>query len=227
MGAAIEVLEQVTGRPLVWASAQFLSLARPPAVFVIDVEEVSRGRQISQARARATVDGKEILTVTAALGSRPGFDLRGSWAERPAVPPPDACRPRQLLESFRGTLIERLDMRVANGRDPDELPGPPGTGRSAMWVRLPDVGVSPATLAVIGDFVAYGMSQATGQRAGGNSLDNTLRVAHRSPTEWVLADVQVHALTDGFAHGLLHLWAEDGALLGTASQSVIARYWDE
>ena len=43
------------------------------------------------------------------------------------------------------------------------------------------------------------------------------------PTEWVLADVRVHAVADGFGHGLVHLWAEDGTLLGTASQSTIVR----
>ena len=76
---------------------------------------------------------------------------------------------------------------------------------------------------MIGDFVPYGIGQALGVRAGGNSLDNTLRVAHRVPTEWVLADVRVHAIADGFGHGLVHLWTEDGTLLGTASQSAIVR----
>jgi len=33
----------------------------------------------------------------------------------------------------------------------------------------------------------------------------------------------VHALAEGFGHGLVHLWAEDGTLLATASQSAIVR----
>jgi acyl-CoA thioesterase-2 len=85
--------------------------------------------------------------------------------------------------------------------------------------------MSAAALAIIGDFVPFGIGQALGKRAGGNSLDNTLRVAHRVPTTWVLADVRVHAVADGFGHGLVHLWAEDGTLLGTASQSTIVRAW--
>jgi acyl-CoA thioesterase len=85
--------------------------------------------------------------------------------------------------------------------------------------------MSAAGLAIIGDFVPFGISQSLGQRAGGNSLDNTLRVAHRAPTDWVLADIRVHAIADGFGHGLVHLWGEDGALLGTASQSTIVRAW--
>ena len=45
------------------------------------------------------------------------------------------------------------------------------------------------------------------------------------PTDWVLADIRVHAIADGFGHGLVHMWAEDGTLLATASQSTIVRAW--
>ena len=62
---------------------------------------------------------------------------------------------------------------------------------------------------------------------GGNSLDNTLRVARLVPTEWVLLDIRIHAVANGFAHGLVHEWAEDGTLLATASQSTIVRFWKD
>jgi acyl-CoA thioesterase len=128
-------------------------------------------------------------------------------------------------------------------------------------VRLPDeLELSAATLAVVGDFVPFGIGQALGQRAGGNSLDNTMRIVHPLPTaprapiartpattgrattgttatttatapavaaDWVLADIRVDAVGDGFGHGLVHLWAEDGTLLGTASQSTIVRSWGD
>ena len=57
----------------------------------------------------------------------------------------------------------------------------------------------------------------------GNSLDNTLRVCRLVPTEWVLLDIRIHAVANGFGHGIVHLWAEDGTLLATASQSTIVR----
>ena len=63
LGAAIEVMERVTGRPCIWATAQFLSFARPPAVLELDVVEAVRGHQISQARVIARVGDREILTV--------------------------------------------------------------------------------------------------------------------------------------------------------------------
>src|SRR5436190_10569431 len=223
LGAAIEVMERVTGRPCVWATAQFLSFARPPAVIEFDVVEAVRGHQISQARVIARVGDREILTVLGALGNRPG-PLTGQWATRPDVPPPADCPPRPMMNRHQGTIMDRFESRLADARPYWELTGVAGSGNAALWVRVRDlVGTSAAALAMIGDFVPFGIGQALGVRAGGNSLDNTLRVAHRVPTEWVLADVRVHAIADGFGHGLVHLWAEDGTLLGTASQSTIVR----
>lgn len=226
LGAAIEAMEQATGRPCVWATAQYLSYARPPAVLELDVQEIVRGHRISQARVVAHVGDEEILAVHGALGAR-DIPVEGQWAIRPEVPPHGESRPRELLDHHRGTIADRLDMKLADARAWDELDSP-GTGNSSLWVRVPELlgaaaSTSAAALAIIGDFVPFGISQALGHRAGGNSLDNTLRIARRVPTEWVLADIRVHAVAHGFGHGLVHLWAEDGTLLGTASQSAIVR----
>ena len=225
LGACIEVMEQVTGRPCIWATAQFLSYARPPAVLDLDVNEVVRGNSISQTRVIAHVGDTEILTVVGALGHRP-LPLDGQWASRADVPPPADCEPRPMMNRHVGTISDRLDARLANARPYWEFPGAQGSGNAALWIRMPEVlETTAAALAIIGDFVPFGIGQALGQRAGGNSLDNTLRVAHRVPTEWVLADVRVHAVADGFGHGLVHLWSDNGTLLGTVSQSTIVRTW--
>lgn len=225
LGACVEAIERVTGRPLVWATAQFLSYARPPHVLEITVNEVVRGHQISQARAVARVGNDEILTVNSALGAR-SVPHRGQWEIKPEVPEPDDCPPRPLEERHASTIMERLDTRMADGRTFEELDGIPGTGRSALWVRMPGLlEMSSAALAIVGDYVPFGISQSLGAIAGGNSLDNTLRIATVVPTEWVLADIRVHAIESGFGHGLVHLWAQDGTLLGTASQSITVRAW--
>ncbi|MGY6500118.1 MAG: acyl-CoA thioesterase [Acidimicrobiales bacterium] len=224
LGAAIAALEGTTGRPLVWATAQYLSYARPPSIVDIDVKVVVAGNQISQARAVAQVGDTEILTVNAALGERPMEDS-GAWAQRPEVLPPDDCPPRPRWRHIDGDWIHtRLEERIA-------LPAP-GTehdatadGRSALWVRVPEgIDMGPVALAILGDFVPGGIGAALGRDAGGNSLDNTIRIVHPVVhTEWVLLDIRVHAVANGFAHGLVHQWAEDGTLLATASQSTIVR----
>jgi acyl-CoA thioesterase II len=227
LGAAIEVLERLTGRPLVWATAQYLAFARPPDVVELEATEVTRGHQSSQARVLARVDGREIFTVLAALGRRE-LAWSGSWAVRPDVASVAASPARELPAHQRGTIGERLGMRMANARFFEELDGTPGDGRTALWVRLPGIPATASALAVVADYVPFGISQALGRRTSSNSLDNTLRMVRPldlHPTEWVLADVRVQAVADGFGHGVVHLWAEDGTLLATASQSAIVRNW--
>ena len=228
LGAAIAAMEATSGRPVVWATAQYLSYANPPSIMDIDVTIAVEGRQVSQARAVAQVGDREILTVNAALGERP-IDVDGQWVERPEVPAPDDCGPRMPRFPGAESIMDRIDTRMAMARGYDDLPGPgmPG-GRSALWARIPEVlEMSAATLAILGDYVPFGIGQALGERAGGNSLDNTLRVGRLVPTEWVLLDIRVHAVRNGFGHGDVHLWADDGTLLATASQSTIVRFWTE
>jgi acyl-CoA thioesterase-2 len=228
LGAAIAALEGSSGRPVVWATAQYLSYAEPPSIMDIDVTIAVDGRQTTHARAVGHVGDREILTVNAALGARP-LDARGQWTRRPEVPPPDDCPRRMNRMPGADSIMERLDVRLAAARAMDDLPGEPmPDGHSALWARIPDVlEMSASTLAILGDYVPFGIGQALGERAGGNSLDNTLRVVTLVPTEWVLLDIRVHAVANGFGHGVVHLWADDGTLLATASQSTIVRFWKE
>jgi acyl-CoA thioesterase II len=229
LGAAIAAMEGTTERPVIWATAQYLSYANPPSIMDIDVTVAVSGKQVTQARAVGHVGDREIVTVNAALGTRPLED-EGTWEQPPTVPSPDECPSRAMRFPVDDSIMGRLDVRLADARTLDELEGHPmPNGRSALWARMPDLLdlSSGAALAILGDYVPFGIGQAIGRGAGGNSLDNTLRVAHLVPTEWVLLDIRVHAVANGFGHGDVHLWAEDGTLLATASQSTIVRYWKE
>ena len=228
LGAAIAALEGSSGRPVVWATAQYLSYAEPPSIMDIDVTIAVDGRQTTQGRAVGHVGDREILTVNAALGARP-LEVEGQWTRMPEVPPPDDCPQRIPRTPGTDSIMERLDVRLAAARAMEDLPGEAMPhGRSALWARIPEVlEMSAATLAILGDYVPFGIGQALGERAGGNSLDNTLRVVRLVPTDWVLCDIRVHAVANGFGHGVVHLWAQDGTLLATASQSTIVRFWKE
>ena len=227
LGAAIAALEATTERPVVWATAQYLSYARLPSIIDLDVVVSVAGRRITQARAVGLVADREIFTVNAALGSRE-LEHEGTWATMPEVPRPDECAAREMRMATGGdTLPDRLALRLALGRSLADLPGPGmPDGRSALWAKLPDVlDLSSASLAILGDYVPFGIGQALGLLAGGNSLDNTLRIGRMVPTDWVLLDIRVHQVANGFGYGDVHLWSEDGVLLGTASQSTIVRMW--
>jgi acyl-CoA thioesterase II len=230
LGAAISAMEGTSGRECVWATAQYLSYATPEEVMDIDVTIAVDGHQITQARAVCHVGNREILTVNAALGHRP-LDGRGQWVAMPDVAPPDQCLDRPHRMPVDGTVHERMEQRLARGRSAEQLDGQPGDGQVVLWARVPDVIeseshlVDATTLAVLGDFVPMAVGQALGRLGGGNSLDNTLRLGNLVPTQWVLLDIRVHGVEHGFGHGLVHMFAEDGTLLATASQSCIVRFW--
>lgn len=222
LGAAAEALEQTTGRPLVWAVAQFLSFARPPQVVQIDVIPLVEGNRFTQARVVGHSEGTEIFHVSATLGRRDS-DLGGAWAIPPASLPPEECPPRERPARFVGTVMDRVETRLVADPEGRLEPGKVAPGRSGFWVRVPDLACSSGALGLVGDFIPAGISFALGERAGGQSLDNSVRILQLAPSEWYLVDVRIHGVEHGVAHGLAHLWNERGVLLGTATQTTVIR----
>jgi acyl-CoA thioesterase len=227
LAAGIVAMETASGRPTVWATAQYLTYAPTGSVLDWEVVLAAVGGGTTQARAIGRLGDQEVLTVNAALGLH-NLEVSGTWVDPPVVPPPDECPLQESPAMFVDTVLNRVEHRVARGRLFSELDGHPGSADSAFWARVPGhLEPSAATLAVIGDYVSGGVSQPIGARTMGRSLDNTLRVVRLVPTTWVLCDIHMHALANGFGHGLAHLWAEDGTLLATASQSISVRLWPE
>jgi acyl-CoA thioesterase-2 len=224
LASAIAAMERTCGRPVVWATAQYLSYARPPSVVDLDVWTPAEGKHVTQARVTGHVDDREILTVNAALGSRES-DLSGQWLTMPDAPRPEDCDASEHWRGDDGGLHSRIEVRPARGGFGDERIGRPvADGRSLLWMRPRERHTIDASLlAVMADHVPSGIGNALGINAGGNSLDNTLRIRRIVPTEWVLCDIRIHGVHGGFGHGAMHLFAQSGELMATASQSVIVR----
>ena len=210
MAAAVRAMEATCGRPVIWATAQYLSYARVGAIVDYDVREATVGNAISQVRVTAHIGDQEILTVNAALGAREG--VTDQWLKAPEVPPPDQCPP---VKHWRGRA-DSVHGRFETRRSED--------ARLVTWVRSRDgLLASPELLAVLADFVPQATSNALGYHAGGNSLDNTIRYGRIQPTDWVMCDIRIDAIVSGLIHGSIHLFSPDGVLMATASQSLILR----
>lgn len=227
LGAGLIALEAAAGRPTVWANAQYLSYAPTGGVVDVEVTLPAVGGSITQGRAVARCEGREVLTVNASLGA-PRMEICEVWESPPDVPPPEACEPRRLPAASERSIMTSVDVRLAKGRSFEQLQGDGGSADTALWARVPGhVDPSAAMLAVFGDYVSGSASQPLGRLAWGRSLDNTLRMVQLAPTEWVLCDIRMQAVVGGYGQGIAFLWSESGALLATASQSISIRFWDD
>lgn len=226
LASGVVALEQASGRPTIYAAAHYLAFAPLNAEVTVSVDLAVEGRRVTQARATTRVGEREVLTVNAALGVGE-LTSPEPWSTMPDVPRPSECPVREMPARFAHSIFDHVETRIARGRSFAQLDASPGAPSSALWARVPDhLEPSAATLAIFGDLVAGGASQPLGRSTMGRSLDNTLRVATLVPTEWVLCEIQMHALAGGFAQGTGLLWSESGVLLGTASQSMSSKIWE-
>ena len=226
LASALVALEEASARPTIWATAQYLSYAPLGSLVTVKTDLAVVGGRVTQARATTYAQGREILTVNAALGTGE-LTSPTPWVTMPEVKAPEDCAMRVMPERFNRSVFDHLETRIALGRSFEQIDGTPGSPISALWSRVPGhFDPSAATLAIFGDYVAGGATQPLGFSTMGRSLDNTIRIARLEPTEWVLTEIHMHALAGGFAQGTAFMWSKSGTLLATASQSIAARIWD-
>ena len=227
LGAAVSALEQSFGRGLVWATAQYVSFARLDSTVQLDVSVAQAGRSVTQATVTSRIGDNVIFNVMAALGERDGYPDQ-HWRDMPDMPSPDVCEEQQQrpTQDPKSRLRQGLDVRLIPDASREEQAM--RTGRSQLWIRpKQSAPIDSAMLAVFADFVPGAIGGALGRGGGGNSLDNNLRIRKIVPTDWVLCDVQAQAAARGFGHGHMRLYAEDGTLMATASQSIILRTYTD
>lgn len=224
LGAAIAALEGATQRPVVWATAQYLSFAPVGSIMDLDVHISVSSRYTSQARVIGRVGEDEVVAVVAALGRRE-LPIEREWPTMPAVLAPDECKPRHINyeQESLGQHMTQLLAKAPEGQRAGGTTGH-GEGRVCMWAKPPEAfEPSATTLAVLGDWVPMGISMASGEALSSNSLDNTLRVLDVHPTEWYLLEIESAGIRHGFGHGQIRIWGDDGRLQAIASQSVVVR----
>ena len=215
--AVLSAIERATGRRALWATTQFVGIVDQGAVLDCVAEVLAEGRRTSQARVTATCDGEVIFVGLGASGvPKADADIVGTPEQMPVVGPPSQGRPafEGMLASVSPGWHERTELLVAPVEQhpvPDAL---------CLWGRSSDGGPwTPARLAFFADAVPVSVARACGRAGGGTSLDNSLRVAEPASSEWALLDFRPHHASGGYGYGTVHLWAQDGTLMATGSQS--------
>ncbi|MCR9277753.1 MAG: thioesterase family protein [Pseudomonadaceae bacterium] len=224
LAAGIVALEEITDKPVIWATGHYLSLTSLGETIDLDVQLPAVGRSVTQGRMVGHVGEREVITVIGALGARP-LPVAGNWVEPPLdVPAPEDC-PAISRPDESDSLHKHTELRLARGMFGFSGMGTPSPedGRSLLWARMLNMKQDAGALAVIADFMPSCLGNALGRIAYCTSLDNTIRFGNLVDTDWVLCDNRMEYVGDGFGYGTVHLWAQDGTLLATASQSMIVR----
>jgi len=207
---------------------QYVRPVRVGALLELEITRGTHGRRLSQLQVTGRVDGEVTIAGQGSLGGTGDLDLQ--FVRPPEdVPLPEECEPRTMPIgiNIEGTLLERLEQRWAQAPRPYRQDRTPGSGRTRVWARLTEpVPTTRAVLAVLADFAPSAISEAVGERAGGVSLDNTIRYARSVPVAadaWVLVDLTVEAVVADVAQVSARLFARDGTLLAGAGQSALVR----
>lgn len=222
LAAGIIALEHKSERPVVWATGQYVSTTAPPAEVELMVELPTVGRSVTQGRVIGLDEGREIIAVLGASGTR-REEHRGVWRVMPEVPPPDDC---DGVERDPGgeSMHRHVELRMAQGMFGFLGTGTPSQdGRSLIWARMPEVHHDSAALAIIADYLPSAVGNAVGEVVFATSLDNTIRFAGpvgERGDGWILCENTIEFVGAGFANGTCLLWSSSGELLATASQTM-------
>lgn len=225
LAAIIGVLEAASGMVALRAEVQFLAPVPVGTSVVFTASVVGAGRRISHYRIEGWRGAQLVLAGSGSAGqSNPPFASRLQWRKMPSASPPEHC-PRVIAHHHAEEDIHgNLDICVAKGKFgifSREMAS--ADGQVLAWLRPRDGIVDYQALAVMADFVPSTIGNALGVRAGGNSLDNQVRLLQCPETEWVLGEYSIDGLADDIAQGHVHLFAQDGCLMATGSQTFKVR----
>ena len=214
----VATMEAETGRDALWTTVQYASSADLGSRVHCRVEVLASGKRTSQVRMTATAGDRVVLAALGATSAARTGPIEAQMPTMPRMPPPGECA--AWGHGWRGHDAERppswlqlADMRhVAEG--------------AAIWARMRSGVHTRATTAFLADMVPSSVARAAGKTGGGTSLDNSLRFGRFVDTEWILLDMDPWFATSGYLHGAARVWADDGTLLGVASQTSSAIVWD-
>jgi len=218
--AALVAAAPLVEQPLVWAAVHFGRLAPAGSSLEVRAEVLSAGRTLSHLAAVGQRDGTEAFSARIVAARRPTSTTEGSWCAAPDVVDPSESEPFHL-PVHDDTWAARFEWRLPTRR------GLAGRSAACWWVRPEESPTDPlVVLAVLADYVTYGVGRALGAPMGGLSIDNVLRIRRAELTDWLLVEVVPEAVTDGVGFGSAYVYDAGRHLLAVGSQSIVVNDWD-
>lgn len=215
LALSVALMESVTDRDALWCTTQFSGSAATGAQLDCKVEVLASGRRSSQLRITVFEGDRLVLTSLGATGEH-NDHLEVQVPVMPDVPGPEHAedwmarfRLAQPNQPPHMGWAETAELKRV------ELPD----GHFAMWGQMRHHKMTRAGLGFIADFVPVSVTRAAGVDGAGFSLDNSIRYGYFVDTEWVLLDFDPWFAAGSYLHGAVRLWAQDGTLLGVASQT--------
>jgi acyl-CoA thioesterase len=214
----VATMEAETERDALWTTVQYAGSADLGSRVDCHVEMLANGKRTSQVRMTATADDRVVLAAVGATGVARTGPIEAQIPAMPAMPSPEECGawgfgPHGRDGERAPSWLQLAEMRhVAEG--------------AAIWARMRSGLHTRATVAFLADMVPSSVARAAGKIGGGTSLDNSLRYARLVDTDWIMLDMDPWFATSGYLHGAARVWAQDGTLLGVASQTSSAIVWE-
>ncbi len=223
LAASLACFELATSRPSLWATVQFVGIASAGEEIDCRTTVVARGTYVDQVQLVATVADRVVFTASGSTATRRPEGITGQARRMPVVAPPESCRP--MLPGPADVDVEPMghylvsEFREVPASDAAASEAGPG-GHMLMWARVVgETETTAAQLAFLADMVPVAICRSVGIEGAGTSLDNSLRVGRLVDTEWVLVELEAHVADAGYGYGVSHMWAPDGTLMATGSQT--------
>ncbi len=215
----VATMEAATARAALWTTVQFAGSADLGARIDCSVEVLATGKRTSQVRMTATAGDRVVVAAIGATGAARTGPIEAQIPTMPAMPAPEDC----TAWGFRSHTHDGED-RPPSWIDLTEMRHA-GEG-GAIWARMRSGLHTRAAIAFLADMVPSSVARAAGKMGGGTSLDNSMRFGRLVETDWILLDMDPLFATGGYLHGAARVWAQDGTLLGVASQTSSAIVWE-
>ena len=219
IAVAVATMEAETAREALWTTVQFAGTAELGERVDCKVDELAAGRRTSQLRLTATVGDRLVLVALGATGVHRESPADVQVGAMPDVPGPEETAP--WGHRWRGAEVPRIGWLLIAEMREVEL----GDNRFAVWGRMRDQPHTRATISFLADMVPTSVVRAAGLMGAGTSLDNSMRFGRFTETEWILLDFDPWFAAGGYLHGGARVWAQDGTLLGFASQTASEIVW--